>query len=76
VSKASKLNEKSLTYGICEDYAKGKTFADISNKRGRHKEQVKRETIKGLKWFLERYEDPEKHSEEKKKYTSIFGPYF
>jgi hypothetical protein len=35
------------------------TFTKIAEKRGLHREQVKREVIKGLNWFREHYEEPE-----------------
>ena len=58
LSKASILRDKSLTFAICESYAKGNTFTKIAESKGLHREQVKREVIKGLNWFLENYEEP------------------
>jgi hypothetical protein len=66
VSKKSELKDKSLTFDICDSYANGKTFTDISKKKGLHREQVKREVIKGLKWFLENYEEPEEEEKDEK----------
>jgi hypothetical protein len=42
------------------------TFTQIAEKRGLHREQVTREVIKGLKWFLEHYEEPEEEIEGEK----------
>jgi hypothetical protein len=75
VSKASVLRDKSLTFAICEAYAKGKTFTNIAETKGIHREQVKREVIKGLNWFLENYEEPEETVEGKKNYTLRLGVY-
>jgi hypothetical protein len=66
ISKKDKLKGKSLTFDVCDLYAKGNTFTKISNMKGLHGEQVKREVIKALKWFLEHYEMPETTSEDEK----------
>jgi hypothetical protein len=56
VAKKDKLREESLTYAICEAYTKGKSFKEIEASKGVHRQQVKREIQKGLKWFVEHYE--------------------
>jgi hypothetical protein len=56
VAKKDKLREGSLTYVICEAYTKGKSFKEIEASQGVHRQQVKQEIQKGLKWFLEHHE--------------------
>jgi len=52
MSKAGVLGHTGRTYEICKLYVHGENMSKISARFGIHREEVKRELIKGLKGFL------------------------
>ena len=47
----------SLTYEACQLYSQDLPFNEIKRRLGLHQQQLKRHIQKGLKWFLENYEE-------------------
>jgi hypothetical protein len=57
VSKVRDSSHMSLTWQICEAYTEGVRFNEIKRRFGIHQQQLKRHIQKGLKWFIQNYED-------------------
>jgi hypothetical protein len=55
--KKRDLGEMSLTYQVCQLYSQDLPFNEIKRRLGLHQQQLKRHIQKGLKWFLENYEE-------------------
>lgn len=55
--KRRDLVEMSLTYEACKLYVSDLPFNRIKRRLGLNQQQLKRHIQKGLKWFLENYEE-------------------
>jgi hypothetical protein len=55
--KKRDLGEMNLTYQACQLYSQDLPFNEIKRRLGLHQQQLKRHIQKGLKWFLENYEE-------------------
>lgn len=68
-----KIGEASLTYQIAQLYADDISLSKIGKDKNIHRQQVKREIQKAVKWYLKHFE-PIEEGEGEKKLTFQFRP--
>lgn len=57
LAKLTATGKESLIYKVAQQYVGKSSFKQIGKELGLHQQQVKRELIKALKWFLDNYEE-------------------